>query len=78
MERWLLRLHGLQRMSDGVGDLFVRSCGLPLVILHHAGSWPAQRGNSLIALAGWVVPWPAWLLVRLVIGPLVAVTSRRE
>jgi hypothetical protein len=72
--------HGLQHWAagDGVGDLMVRCCGLPLVILYNAGCRLAQQGNGLIALVGWVVLWPAWLLVRLIIQPIVAVTSRRQ
>jgi len=72
--------HGLVHWArgDGVGDLLLRCCGLPLVILYDAGAWLAQQGNSLIALVGWLVLWPAWLLVKLVIGPVVAATSRRQ
>ena len=72
--------HGLQHwaMGDGVGDLLVRCCGLPLVILYDAACWLAQQGNGLIALLGWILLWPAWLLVRLVIQPIVAVASRRQ
>jgi len=72
--------HGLHHwaVGDGVGALWVRCCGLPLVLLYDAGCWLAQQGNSLIAVAGWVVLWPAWLLVRLVIQPVVALGSRRQ
>jgi hypothetical protein len=72
--------HALQHwaVGDGAGDLFVRCCGLPLVILYNAGWWLAAQGNALIALVGWVVLWPAWLLVRLVIQPIVAISSRRQ
>ncbi len=72
--------HGLHHWAagDGVGDLLVRCCGLPLLILYNAGYRLAQKGNGLIALVGWVVLWPAWLLVRLVIRPIVAVTSRHQ
>jgi hypothetical protein len=64
-------------VGDGVGLRWVRCCGLPLVILYDAGCWMAQQGNALIALAGWIVLWPAWLLVRLVIEPVLALGSRR-
>ncbi|MGO8686506.1 MAG: M48 family metalloprotease [Candidatus Dormibacteria bacterium] len=64
--------------GDGVGLRWVRCCGLPLVILYDAGCWMAQQGNALIALAGWIALWPAWLLVRLVIEPVVALGSRRQ
>jgi hypothetical protein len=72
--------HGLHHWAtgDGVGDLLVRCCGLPLVILYDAGHRLAEQGNGLIALVGWLVLWPAWLLVRLVIQPMVAVTSRHQ
>jgi len=65
-------------VGDGVGLRFVRCCGLPLVIVYDAGCWLAQQGNSLIALVGWVVLWPAWLLVHLVIEPVVGLGARRQ
>jgi hypothetical protein len=65
-------------VGDGVGLRFVRCCGLPLVILYDAGWWMAQQGNSIIGVIGWIVLWPAWLLVRLVIEPTVALGSRRQ
>jgi hypothetical protein len=65
-------------VGDGVGLRWVRCCGLPLVTLYDAGCWMAQQGNPLIALAGWIVLWPAWLLVRLVVEPVVALGSRRQ
>jgi Zn-dependent protease with chaperone function len=72
--------HGLHHwaVGDGVGLRFVRCCGLPLVILYDAGSWLALQGNSLIAVIGWIVLWPAWLLVHLIIHPIVALGSRRQ
>ena len=72
--------HGLHHWAagDGVGALWLRCCGLPLVLVYDAGCRLAQQGNSLIALAGWLVLWPAWLLVRLVIQPVVALGSRRQ
>jgi len=63
--------------GDGVGLRWIRCCGLPLVILYDAGCWMAQQGNALIALAGWIVLWPAWLLVRLIVEPVLALGSRR-
>jgi len=72
--------HGLHHWAagDGAGDLLLRCCGLPLVILYDAGHGLADRGSGLIALLGWAVLWPAWLLVRLVIRPVVAATSQRQ
>ena len=72
--------HGLQHWAagDGMGDLLVRCCGLPLVVLYNAGYRLTQQGNGLIALVGWVLLWPAWLLVRLIIRPIVAVASRDQ
>lgn len=34
------------------------------MIHYDAGCWVARQGNALIALVGWVVRWPAWLLIR--------------
>lgn len=72
--------HGLHHwaVGDGVGLRFVRLCGLPLVILYDAGCWMAEQGGSFVALVGWLVLWPAWLLVRMVMSPAVAIGSRRQ
>ncbi len=72
--------HGLHHWAegDGVGLLWVRCCGLPLVLLYDAGCWLAKQGSPLLAAGGWLVLWPAWLLVRLIIEPAVTLGSRRQ
>lgn len=72
--------HGLHHWAggDGLGLLLIRCCGLPLALLYDAGCWLAQQSNALIATVGWVLLWPAWMLVRLVIGPISAAGSRRQ
>ena len=72
--------HGLHHWAagDGTGDLLIRCCGLPLVVLYNAAYRLTEQGNGLIALVGWLVLWPAWLLVRLIIRPIVAVASRDQ
>lgn len=72
--------HGLFHwgVGDGVGSQLVLACGLPLALVYNAGCWLAQQGNSLIALAGWAILWPAWVMVRLVIRPVTAMGSRRR
>jgi len=72
--------HGLHHWAggDGVGRVFVLACGLPLALVYNAGCCLARQGNSLLALAGWAILWPAWVLVSLVIRPVSAFTSRRR
>lgn len=72
--------HGVWHWAagDGVADRFVLCCGLPLAALYSGGCWLAEQRNALIAVAGWVVLWPAWLLVRLVLGPVAARGARRR
>ena len=72
--------HGLHHwaVGDGVGLLAVQCFGLPLVLLYDAGCWLAQRGSPFVAVAGWAVLWPAWLLVRLILEPVVTLGSRRQ
>jgi Zn-dependent protease with chaperone function len=48
------------------------------VVLYNAAYRLTEQGNGLIALVGWMVLWPAWLLVRLIIRPIVAVASRDQ
>jgi len=72
--------HGLHHWAagDGVSRLVVLCCGLPLALVYDAGSWLAEQSNSLISLAGWLILWPAWVLVRLVVRPISALGSRRR
>lgn len=72
--------HGLIHWASGdaVGSRWVLACGLPLILLYEAGAWLARRGSGLVAAIGWGVLWPAWVLVRLVIRPVMAAGTRRR
>lgn len=72
--------HGLAHWAtgDGVASTVILACGLPLALVYNAGCRLAEQPSSLIALAGWVVLWPAWVLVRLVVEPVSALSSRRR
>jgi Zn-dependent protease with chaperone function len=65
-------------VGDAVGDRLVLACGLPLLLLYEAGAWLARRGGGLLAALGWTVLWPAWVLVRLIIRPVMARGTRRQ
>jgi hypothetical protein len=72
--------HGLAHWAagDGAANGLILACGLPLAIVYNAGSWMAEQPNPLIGLIGWVVLWPAWVLVRLILEPVSALGSRRR
>ncbi len=72
--------HGLAHWAagDGAASAVILACGLPLALVYDAGCWLAAQPNSLIALAGWIVLWPAWVLVRLILEPVAARGSRRR
>ncbi|MGD0833757.1 MAG: M48 family metalloprotease [Candidatus Dormibacteria bacterium] len=72
--------HGLWHWAagDAVGGRLVLACGLPLILLYEAGAWLSRRGGGLVAAVGWTVLWPAWVLVRLVIRPVMAAGTRRQ
>lgn len=61
--------------ADTVGLRFVFACALPLALMYNAGAWLAQS-RSMLTILGWFLLWPAWLLTRLVIKPLVAHRAR--
>jgi Zn-dependent protease with chaperone function len=72
--------HGLAHWAagDGAAAGLILACGLPLAAVYNAGCWMADQRNSLVGLAGWIVLWPAWVLVRLVLEPVSAFGSRRR
>lgn len=60
-----------------VGNQFLWACSWPIVLLFNIGTWLAGRGGFLTFL-GWLLFWPAWLIVKLVLVPLTAQQSRQR
>ena len=75
------------RKGDAVGLRFVWAAAWPVAILYNLGmSLTGQtpegrpRGRvtgSLLALVGWIIAFPSWVLTKLIILPLVAASQRR-
>ena len=81
--------HELQhwQSGDSVALHFVWAAAFPAVILYNigtwlSGSWPvggqvAKAARTVLALVGWIVAWPSWVLIKLLLVPVIAVSQRR-
>lgn len=79
------------RSGDAVGLRVVWVAALPVALVYDIGMWltgsrptvppPETIGISLpgglIAVIGWIVAWPAWVLTKLVIAPALASSQRK-
>jgi Zn-dependent protease with chaperone function len=78
------------RKGDAVGLRFVWAASLPAVLLFNLGTlisgrWPSKEGEApprtpaggLLALIGWFIAWPAWVLTKWVVVPLTAKHQRQ-
>lgn len=63
--------------ADTVGQQFVFTCALPLALLYNL-STRLSRVGSLPSVVGGFFLWPAWMLTRVVIRPLIAREGRRH
>ncbi len=85
--------HELHHWSQGdaVGLRLVWVGALPLALIYDFGLWLAgstrspvspetfgiQLPQGLLAIAGWLIAWPAWVMTKFVIVPVVAASQRR-
>src|SRR5207248_4911105 len=70
------------RTGDAVGLHLVWACAWPIALtanvgLFLAGAGRKSRRGALLVLAGWAIAWPAWVILRFLIVPVVASTQRR-
>ncbi len=76
------RLHSWQ-MGDAMGRSVVWACAWPIVMLYNLATYiggyrvgleekDRERRPTVAALAVWVALWPAWVLVKLVVIPVLA------
>jgi Zn-dependent protease with chaperone function len=82
--------HELQhwRSGDAVGLHVVWAAAWPIAITYNVGMLiagnrqgmgvgPPSKFRGLLVLIGWVIAWPAWVILTIVIAPTVAVSQRR-
>jgi Zn-dependent protease with chaperone function len=69
------------RMGDAVGLHFVWAAAWPVAITYNFGMRFARQKREGIAnaikFAGWVIAWPAWVIIKLIITPVIASSQRR-
>lgn len=80
--------HELQhwQSGDSVALHFVWAATFPAVLLYNfgtwlAGSWPtggqvARAARTVLSILGWLIAWPSWVLIRLVLVPVVSLHQR--
>lgn len=64
--------------ADVLGARFVFACAWPLAILFNAGSWLARWNHGFVRLLGWVILWPAFVLTKFLVEPVMSAQSRRS
>jgi len=79
------------RSGDAVGLRVIWVAALPLALVFDFGMWlagarpdmppPETTGiglpRGLVAIAGWIIAWPAWIITTLVLAPVVSSSQRR-
>jgi Zn-dependent protease with chaperone function len=77
------------RMGDAVGLHFIWAASLPAALTYNlgtvlSGSRPTASGQkshsttaALLALLGWLILWPSWVITKCLIAPLTASSQRR-
>lgn len=79
------------RSGDAVGLRMVWVAALPLALIYDFGIWLSggnQQGASpeevgvrlprgLLALAGWIIAWPAWIMTTLIIAPALSRSQKK-
>ena len=64
-------------VGDPVGLRAVWACFWPVVAIYNAAAWLRTRSGVLGAV-GWLLLWPAWLTVKLIVVPVMASASRQN
>ena len=64
-------------VGDPVGLRAVWACCWPVVAIYNAAAWLRTRSGVLGAI-GWLLLWPAWLTVKLIVVPVMASASRQN
>ncbi|HLG68491.1 MAG TPA: M48 family metalloprotease [Acidimicrobiales bacterium] len=79
------------RSGDSVGMRIVWVAALPVAVIYNLGMWlagstqgqaqPETMGirapRGFLAIVGWLIAWPAWVITTLVIAPTLAASQRQ-
>ncbi len=65
-------------VGDAVGLRAVWACFWPVVGLYNAAAWLRTTAGGFLGVVGWVLLWPAWVTVKLIVVPAMAHASRRN
>ena len=64
------------RCGDTIGLRFVYASALPAILLYDLGALLTKTRHGIPILLGWVVLWPAWVIMHWVLEPVLAHRSR--
>ncbi|HLI60785.1 MAG TPA: M48 family metalloprotease [Solirubrobacteraceae bacterium] len=75
------------KSGDSVSLRVIWACSYPLVLMFNIGSWLGSTfrffapgrlvsPSRLASALGWFLFWPAWVIIKLVLAPLVALDDR--
>ncbi len=79
------------RKGDAVGLRIVWVAALPVALIYDVGMWLAgarpqvptpdalgiQLPRGFLAIVGWLIAWPTWVITKFVITPIVGASQRR-
>ena len=77
------------RYCDSVGAHMVWACAFPIIVVYNlatlasgfrpnASSRAAWPGRGLVVFVAWMIAWPCWIMIRLIITPVFASSSRNN
>lgn len=75
--------------GDSVALHFVWAASLPAVLLYKFGTYLAggikalgvetgKAARTILGIVGWIIAWPSWILIRLVLIPVISHSSRQS
>lgn len=76
------------RQGDAVGLHFVWAAAWPVALIYNLGTMfagqqeegggpPRRSSRGFLAFVGWLIAWPTWVIIKLVITPVIASSQRR-
>ncbi|CAN5243292.1 hypothetical protein BH20ACT24_BH20ACT24_03980 [soil metagenome] len=76
------------RQGDAVGLHFVWAAAWPVALIYNVGTMlagqqreeggpPHRTSRGSLAFVGWLMAWPTWVIIKLIIAPAIASSQRR-